>query len=78
MTAGSLESYGAGEVVCSSVGEFIVIGRDIHTHVGSCGDMLMVILAERKGDIVYRRGLVSIAEEDWLGLGFRWKVCILG
>jgi hypothetical protein len=30
---GSLEGYAPGEIVCSSVREFVVIGRDTHTQV---------------------------------------------
>jgi hypothetical protein len=75
---GDLEGYAPGEIVCSSVGEFVVIGRDTHTSVGGCADMLMCVLVEREGDVVYRRGLVSIAEEDWVMLKFRWKLVVLG
>jgi hypothetical protein len=38
----------------------------------------MCVLVEREGDVVYRRGLVSIAEEDWVMLKFRWKLVVLG
>jgi len=41
VAVGSLEGYAPGEIVCSSVGEFVVIGRDTHTSVGGCADMLM-------------------------------------
>lgn len=62
----------------TSSGEFVVIGRDMHTHVGGCGDMLMLILIERKGDIVYRQGLLSVAEEDWASVERDWKLFVLG
>jgi len=66
------------EMVSVQFGEFVVIGRDMHTHVGGCGDMVMLMLLEREGDIVYRRGLVSVAEEDWIRCNYRWKLFILG
>jgi hypothetical protein len=66
-----------GEIESTSSGEFVVIGRDMHTRVGGCGDMLMLILIERKGDIVYRQGLLSVAEEDWALIDCDWKLFVL-
>jgi hypothetical protein len=40
--------------------------------------MLMCVLVEREGYVVYRMGLVSIAEEDWVMLKFRRKLVVLG
>jgi hypothetical protein len=48
----------------TSCGEFVVIGRDIHTHIGGCSNILILILIKRKRDIIYQRGLLSITKAD--------------
>lgn len=65
-------------MVCTELREFVVIGRDMHTQVGGCAGILMLILLERRDFIVYRRGLVSVAEEDWISASHDWNPFILG
>ena len=74
----SVEDFGPAEMICSERREFVVIGRDTHTHVGGCADMLMLVVLERRDFVVYRRGLLSVAEEDWVAVAPKWNAYILG
>ena len=76
--ANTAEDLGPAEMICSERRESVVIGRDMHTHFGGCADMLMLVLLERREHVVYRRGLVSIAEEDWVSTGPSWNPYALG
>ena len=67
-----------GEAVLSSVVEAVVIGRDVMTKVGGCGDMLVLMILKRIAHIAYRFAVVSIPEEEWLELPHSWNLFIVG
>jgi len=69
---------GVGEPVFTSVEEAIVIGRDVFTNVGGCGDMLSLMLVKRAEYVMHRYAVVSIAEKEWLEFPHCWSLCVLG
>jgi hypothetical protein len=67
-----------GEAVLSSVVEAVVIGRDVTTRVGGCGDMLVLMILKRIAHIAYRFAVVGIPENEWLELPHTWNLFFVG
>ena len=59
--ANTPKDLGPAEMICSERQNFVLIGRDRHTHVGGCADMLMLFLLERREQYCQER------------LGFEWS-----